>query len=50
MPQLSEDEWPNDNQPTTTEAEQPTDDQAPPQVTTPEYPPKLPSDALPTKD
>jgi hypothetical protein len=55
MPQLKEDEWPKDGQPTTTEAEQdrdsakPTGKDAPP-VTSPEYPPKLPPDALPTKD
>jgi hypothetical protein len=52
MPQLKEDEWPKDGQPTTTEAEQAEDDdEGPPQKNTrPEYPPKLPPDALPTKD
>ena len=52
MPQLKEDEWPTDNQPTTSEEEQTKDDQKRPlrQATPPEYPPKLPPDALPTKD
>ena len=52
MPQLKEDEWPKDGQATTTEAEQDKDDaKAPPRDDAPpEYPPKLPPDALPTKD
>ena len=38
------------NQPTTTEREQLKDDgKPPPRKGTPEYPPKLPPDALPTK-
>jgi len=51
MPQLKEDEWPKDNQPTTEEHQVGDDDRPPARVTPPrEYPPKLPSGALPTKD
>ena len=53
MPQLKEDEWPKDDQPTTTEQEQQLkhDEKRPTNRDgAAEYPPKLPPDALPTKD
>jgi len=51
MPQLKQDEWPKDNQPTTSEEQKPQDNEKPPpRNRTSEYPPKLPPDALPTKD
>ena len=50
MPQLKEDEWPNDDEPTT-EEEQLKDDRnaAARQDTSPAYPPQLPPSVLPTK-
>ena len=51
MPQLKEDEWPNDNEPTTEEQQFKNDENpAARQDTAPEYPPQLPPEALPTKD
>jgi hypothetical protein len=50
VPQLTEDEWPADDQPTTTEQEVRED--SPPETSgvTSEYPPDLPPDATPTRD
>jgi hypothetical protein len=48
MPQLEEDEWPADGQPTTTEQEVTEDHRAEQGRTT--YPPDLPPDATPTRD
>jgi hypothetical protein len=52
MPQLKEDEWPKNHQPTTTEQEhlKDKDDSARTEGGSDEYPPKLPPEALPTKD
>jgi hypothetical protein len=53
MPQLEEDEWPTTDQPTTTEQEHLKDPEEKKPVsrgTRSEYPPKLPPEALPTKD
>ena len=52
MPQLEEDEWPKTDQPTTTEQERLKDAEENPvsRGTRSEYPPKLPPEALPTKD
>jgi hypothetical protein len=50
MPQLEEDEWPKDEQPTTTEAEQELDGEPPGDPAQAEYPPPPPPEALPTKD
>jgi hypothetical protein len=50
VPQLTEDEWPADDQPTTTEQE--VREESPPETSglTSEYPPDLPPDATPTRD
>jgi len=52
MPQLEEDEWPKKDEPTTTEKESLKQDKnkAPHNGTRAAYPPKLPPEALPTKD
>lgn len=52
MPQLEEDEWPKTGQPTTAETEHLKDEGEEParEGTRSEYPPKLPTEALPTKD
>jgi|RhiMethySRZTD1v2_1073278.scaffolds.fasta_scaffold3330538_1 hypothetical protein len=52
MPQLEEDEWPKTDQPTTTEQEDLKDTPEEParDGTRSDYPPKLPPEALPTKD
>ena len=52
MPQLEEDEWPQKHEPTTAEKEHlKRDEGRPPRDDTrAEYPPKLPPEALPTKD
>ena len=52
MPQLEEDEWPQPGQPTTTEQENDKDtpEEAAPEGVRSEYPPKLPPEALPTRD
>ena len=53
MPQLEEDEWPKDNEPTTSEEEHlkdggPDQARAPTQHAPIDYPPALPEDADPT--
>lgn len=53
MPQLEEDEWPTNDQPTTTEQEhlKETEPVAPhDESARSDYPPELPPEALPTKD
>jgi hypothetical protein len=52
MPQLKEDEWPDADQPTTSETEQPKDEQEAPDrsAVLSDYPPTLPPDATPPKD
>ena len=52
MPQLEEDEWPKTNQPTTTEQEhlKQVDEEPSRRGVRSDYPPKLPPEALPTKD
>ena len=52
MPQLQEDEWPKTHQPTTAETEHLNDVDKDPARDGPrsDYPPKLPPEALPTKD
>lgn len=50
MPQLKEDEWPADEQPTTTEQEVVVDDRPEKGGTSSDYPPDLPPDATPTRD
>ena len=51
MPQLKEDEWPDDDQPTTQEEQVKTDEStSAPGDTATEYPPELPPEALPTDD
>ena len=52
MPPLEEDEWPKTDQPTTSEQEHLKDPEEKPvsEGTRSEYPPKLPPEALPTKD
>ena len=51
MPQLKEDEWPNDDEQTTQEEQRKNDESTSARQDTPsEYPPQLPAEALPTKD
>ena len=50
MPQLEEDEWPADGQPTTTEEEAKEEDRVEQGGTRSEYPPDVPPDATPTLD
>jgi len=49
VPQLKEDEWPEEREPTTTEKEA-KDDRAPSKGTRSDYPPPLPPEATPPKD
>ena len=49
MPQLKEDEWPEDQEPTTTE-EEAQDTRPDTSGTSDDYPPPLPPEATPTKD
>ena len=52
MPQMKEDEWPAENEPTTTETEHPKNEPDTPErsAVVSDYPPTLPPDATPTKD